>query len=219
MLFCGYAKANDIISRCYGATHNGFIKDAAQLPDQGRNFRVFSKLAWYLGRTFVHSQVSRVILESYSEIAAEYPQSLFMYAETGWPIGGAFKPHKTHQNGLSVDFMVPVVNEDNKFVYLPVSVENKWGYDIEFNEKGEYKSYRIDFEVMGEHLKLLYENSQAQEFSIKRVYFDPRLQPLLFSTRHGKFIQTHIKFNTQQAWVRHDEHYHVDFDIRCLALK
>jgi hypothetical protein len=24
-----------------------------------------------------------------------------------------------------------------------------------------------------------------------------------------------LGFNKQQAWVKHDEHYHVDFDVQC----
>ena len=206
-------------SICYGHTHDGMIKNASQLPKEGKNYTVFSSLAWYLGRTYVHNEVKKVIVDTFHQLATEFPHHVFMYAETGWANGKQFKPHKTHQNGLSVDFMVPVKNSTGESSLLPVGLNNKWGYDIEFNVNGQYDSYQIDFEIMAEHLKLLYEMSTAQGFSIKRVYFDPSLQPLLLNTTHGSFIEKNIKFNTHQAWVRHDEHYHIDFDIKCENLR
>ncbi len=202
-------------SICYGQTYDGMIKNASQMPKKGKNYIVFSSLAWYLGRTYVHSEAKKVMVATYDQLATEFPHHVFMYAETGWANGKQFKPHKTHQNGLSVDFMVPVKNSKAEPSLLPVRASNKWGYDIDFSSTGEFDMFQIDFEIMAEHLKLLYEISRKQGFSIKRVYFDPRLQPLLFKTSAGQFIQKHIQFNKQQAWVRHDEHYHVDFDIKC----
>lgn len=214
-----YARSSKAESVCYGTTHNGALSQAFQLPKSGNNFKTYSYLGWLLGRVYVHSKVATVVLQAYHQLSEQSPDKRFMYAETGWSAGGDFTPHKTHQNGLSVDFMVPVKNAAGKSDYLPVGINNKWGYDIEFNQQGLFESYQIDFEAMALHLKLLHEQAESAGFSIQRVYFDPQLQPLLFKTPEGEFIQKHIKFNTQQAWVRHDEHYHVDFDIECLLLK
>jgi len=126
-------------------------------------------LAWYLGRTYVHSEVYKVVIDAYQQLSINFPEHIFMYAETGWAGGKQFKPHKTHQNGLSVDFMVPVKNLTDQSSLLPVSINNRWGYDIEFNHKGQYDDYQIDFELMAEHLKLLFDISKAQGFSIKKV--------------------------------------------------
>lgn len=202
-------------SICYGQTHAGSIEKATQLPQKGENYTVFSNLAWYLGRTYVHSQVKTVIVDTYNKLATKFPDHVFMYAETGWANGKKFKPHKTHQNGLSVDFMVPVKNSTGESSLLPVGLNNKWGYDIEFNSDGKFGGYQIDFEVMAEHIKHLHLSAKEHGFSIKRIIFDPHLQPELFKTQHGLYLKENIKFNTNQAWVRHDEHYHVDFDIKC----
>ena len=51
------------------------------------------------------------------------------------------------------------------------------------------------------------------------MIFDPRLQPLLFKTKYGKKLKGKLKFNTKQAWVRHDEHIHVDFALPCKKMK
>ena len=47
------------------------------------------------------------------------PDTVYKYTETGFENGGKFRPHKTHQNGLSVDFMTPVKNKNNESVHLP----------------------------------------------------------------------------------------------------
>ena len=33
----------------------------------------------------------------------------------------------------------------------------------------------------------------------------------LFATPRGAYLQQHLHFMARPAWVRHDEHYHVDF--------
>jgi penicillin-insensitive murein endopeptidase len=48
-----------------------------------------------------------------------------------------------------------------------------------------------------------------------RVIFDSKLQPYLVKTKYGAYLKKHIQFSKKRSWVRHDEHYHVDFDIPC----
>jgi len=144
-----------------------------------------------------------------------YPDKVFVYGETGWEEGGKIAPHKTHRNGTSVDFMVPVIDEQGKSVPLPTSMFNKFGYNIEFDKNGKYDDLTIDFEALAAHIYFLNEAARQQKAGIQRVIFDPRLQPLLFKTKYGRKIKGKFKFNSKQAWVRHDEHIHVDFAIPC----
>jgi penicillin-insensitive murein endopeptidase len=95
-------------SVCYGTTAKGKLEHGCRLSYHGENFTAYSLLGWRLGRTYVHCKVAEVVLAAYEELSREYPAKVFVYGETGWASGGRFKPHKTHQNGLSVDFMVPV---------------------------------------------------------------------------------------------------------------
>jgi hypothetical protein len=39
--------------------------------------------------------------------------------------------------------------------------------------------------------------------------------PKLFATQRGAYLQQHLNFMKGKPWVRHDEHYHVDFAIPC----
>ena len=167
-----------------------------------------------LGRNAVHDKVRAAILSSFEELQQTHPEYRYVIGETGWVSGGAFPPHKTHKNGLSVDFMVPIKSKKGEVKLLPTSVFNKFGYDIEFDEKGLHEKYDIDYEAMAFHLKALDEAAQEQGIAIERVIFDPVLQPfLLFETRAGHDIRARLRFSTRRSWVRHDEHYHVDFRL------
>ncbi len=166
----------------------------------------------------MHSKVRDVILQAYQALQTTAPDKVFKYAETGHAEGGRFKPHKTHQNGLSVDFMVPVIDASGTSVHLPTHVLNKYGYNIEFDNKGVYKDYRIDYDALGAHIVSLHQAALDNGIEIWRVLFDPGLQPYLYQSRHGDYIKKLITIPNKKSWVRHDEHYHVDFKAPCLPL-
>jgi len=205
-------------SICYGTVARGRISAAVQMPTSGPNFSAYSRIGTALGRNHVHSQVRAVVVATYAALVHQAPGKTFVYGETGSRTGGLFRPHKTHQNGLSVDFMVPVLDAAGQSVPLPTGVFNKFGYGIEFDRAGRYKDYSIDFVTMGEHLYQLYRATQAAGLGITRVIFEPQLQQLLFRTPRGAYLRAHLAFSPKPAWVRHDEHYHVDFDVACQRL-
>lgn len=202
-------------SVCYGTQEKGKIEKAWQLPTSGSNFTAYSRLGVAAGRNYVHSSVYAVVLDAYNDLQKNFPQKKHVYGETGWKNGGRFRPHKTHQNGLSVDFFVPVVDETGKSVPLPTSPLNKFGYGIEFTSDGRYQNYKIDFEAMAEHLLALKKTADMHGVKIWRVIFDNELQKLLFKSSKDKELQAQLTFSKKKPWVRHDEHYHVDFIVPC----
>lgn len=202
-------------SVCYGTTSNGWLKNGVQLPASGANFEGYSTLARLAGRTYVHSTVRDIIVDAYKILETEQPKKVFKYAETGWKKGGKFKPHKTHRNGLSVDFMVPVLNEKNKSVHLPTNIFNKLGYNLKFDSKGRLGKLRIDYEATAAHIVALHQAAKKRGVGLWRVIFDPKLQPFLFKTKYGNYLKANIRFSKRRSWVRHDEHYHIDFQVKC----
>lgn len=206
-------------STCYGDTGDGYLENGVKLPGDGPNFTSYGYIPELAGRTYVHSKVRDAIVDAYKSLEISHPEKVYKYAETGFKRGGKFKPHITHQNGLSVDFMVSVIDKQNKSIYLPTNPFNKYGYDIEFDEHGRYRKYHIDFEAMAAHIKALHFSSVKHGIKIWRVIFDPKLQPLLYQTSSGDYLRKNIYIPTKNSWVRHDEHYHIDFRIECLAIK
>ena len=208
---CAAVRAESV---CHGSVSRGRIDNAVALPAQGPNFQAYSQLGVSLGRTYVHSRVRDIVLDAYQASAAALPGKTFVYGETGTAQGGPIRPHRTHQNGLSVDFFVPVTDPAGHSLPLPGSMANKFGYDIEFDAKGRYAGYAIDFEAIGEHLYQLDLAARRHGSGLALVIFDPPYLPRLFATRHGAALRG-LHFMQGRAWVRHDEHYHVDFALPC----
>lgn len=207
------ARAAD--SRCHGTVGQGSIEDSVKLPVNGPNFGAYSALGAALGRTHVHSTVAEVLGAAYGALAVALPDARFVYGETGWPSGGRLRPHRTHQNGLSVDFFVPVRNAAGQSVPLPTTAFRRFGYDIEFDAQGRYEDLSIDFAAMAEHLYQLHLAARARGVGIARVIFDPPFLTRLFAAPRGPYLKQNLPFMKGRAWVRHDEHYHVDFDVPC----
>ena len=202
-------------SICRGTVARGSLEGGRRLPYSGENYRAYSMLGFLLGRTFVHEAVRNTMRDAYAGLSKSRPELRFVYAETGWPWGGRFAPHKTHANGTSVDFHVPVRTLDGRISELPTSPFNQFGYAVEFDNTGRAGSHKLDFEAMGLHLLALDRAARAHGIRIQQVIFDVGLQSKLAATGAGAQAMGRIAFTKQQAWVRHDEHYHVDFAVPC----
>jgi penicillin-insensitive murein endopeptidase len=205
-------------SVCFGTTGAGRLEGGVQLPGDGPNFVSYGTIPELMGRTYVHSKVRDVIVSAYELLEVEAPGKVFEYAETGAETGGEFSPHKTHQNGLSVDLIVPVTDSSGESVHLPTHALNRYGYDIEFDQNGRYGDYQMDFDALGAKIVALHKSAKKHRVKIWRVLFDPKLQAHLYKTRHGSYIRTNVLIPTKRSWVRHDDHIHIDFKVECRAL-
>lgn len=203
-------------SRCFGTPSAGRLEGARKLPLSGPNFQGFSGLAASLGRTHAHSTVEAIVVAAYAALAERQPGLRFVYGEASWPQGGRLAPHRTHQNGTSVDFFVPVRDARGRSVPLPTSPFTRFGYDLEFDEEGRLGDLRIDFETLAEHLYELHREAEARGVGIRLVILDTRYLRLLEGSERGRWARRSLNFLPRQAWVRHDEHYHIDFDIPCV---
>jgi penicillin-insensitive murein endopeptidase len=179
-------------STCYGTTSRGRLENGVKLPARGASFQAYSLVLAGVGRTYVHSRVHDVVVGAYAALAKSHPDVVFVYGETGFEAGGRFKPHKTHRNGLSVDFMVPVRNDRNESVPLPTSPFNQYGYGIDFDATGRFEDLQIDFAAMAAHIKALHVAARRAGIDIWWVIVDPRLQPHLYRTPDGAYLQKNI---------------------------
>jgi penicillin-insensitive murein endopeptidase len=101
---------------------------------------------------------------------------------------------------------------------LPGSVFNRFGYDLEFDGEGRLDDYRIDFDALAQLVLALDRTAKARGIGIARVIFDVPLQRHLWRAKGGAQLRRQVAFSTRPAWVRHDEHIHVDFAVRCAAM-
>lgn len=201
-------------STCAGTPANGRVQHAVALPTTGVNFGPYTQLGAQLGRTFVHATVRDIVVAAYHGLEQEQPGVEYIYGETGLRLGGPMPPHRTHRNGTSVDFMVPVRLADGRPATLPRSAANRYGYDAEFDSEGRLDGLQIDFVAIAAHLQQLDQHARRHGAGIARVIFDPALTRKLFDTPSGALLAK-LPFMKAKPWVRHDEHYHVDFAVRC----
>lgn len=202
-------------STCHGTVSKGSVEGSVQLPTEGPNFSAYSALGAAMGRNYVHSEVSAIVLDAYAKLERTAPGSLYVYGETGFAHGGRIRPHRTHNNGLSVDFFVPVRDKTGKPARLPTPATQRFGYDIEFDKDGHYGEYSIDFAAIAEHLVQLDQAARARGHGIALVIFETAYLPRLFDTPRGPALRQ-LNFMKGKPWVRHDEHYHVDFAVPCV---
>ncbi|WP_254869126.1 hypothetical protein [Pseudoalteromonas sp. HF66] len=98
---------------------------------------------------------------------------------------------------------------------MPTLVFNRFGYDIEFYEQAQFEQFKIDYTALAAHIFELHTSATAKGYDLWRVIFDPTLQAGLYKTKYANYLLEHIQFSTKPSWVRHDEHYHVDFLVPC----
>ena len=66
-------------STCYGSTGNGHLENGMVLPSEGKNFISYGLFPKIAGRTYVHSRVRSVILDTYRRLEIEQPGKVFKY--------------------------------------------------------------------------------------------------------------------------------------------
>lgn len=206
------------VSTCYGTPAHGRLEHGVALPASGPNFSAYATAPEVAGRNFLHATTREIVLAAYAAVARHRPEARFVYGETGFEQGGEFKPHRTHQNGGSIDFMVPVTNAAKRAVPLPTPARLRYGYDIEFDGNARYGEYAIDFDTLAEHLYQLDLAARAHGVRIAKVIFEPQYLPRLFATPRGAYLKRSLPFVKSRVWWRHDEHYHVDFALDCAPL-
>lgn len=202
-------------SRCYGTPADGRLVGGVKLPLNGPNFRAYSQLAHTLGRVYLHDRVADLVIATYQALETSRPETMFVYGETGWKHGGSFRPHRTHQNGLSVDFMVPVLDEKGSPTDLPTYALNRYGYGIEFDDGGRFNGLQVDFVALADHLYQLHRLATARGIGISKIFLDPAFHTDLARTRNWQYLRANLPFSPNRQWVRHDDHYHVDFSLLC----
>ncbi len=186
---------------------------AKRLPTRGKNFESYSPLLSLIGRTHIHSKVRHVVLSAYKALELSEPFTTFIYGETGWKNGGNFWPHKTHRNGLAMDFIVPVTDITTKQPRkLSLSPFNLYGYNTRFDQQGIRDNIQIDFHAIVEHLYALKISCHENNMSIERIIIDPPLLKIIQQDPDYDFIDD-LPFMLQHAWFPHDSHYHIEFSL------
>lgn len=209
-------KNSSFKSKSLGSVSNGKLENGKLMPFFGKNYTYFDKDSYLGARAFTNEKVLRIILDSYYKLQLEFPNRHFFLMELSNRNGGGIFPHKTHQNGLSTDFMMPKLKNDTP--YYGLDTLGKDHYELTFNDNGEYSedhSVKIDFNLIARHILLLNQEANKIGYRITKVIIKIEYKDSLFSTEFGKKLLESdiyiVKKLSNLVNNLHDDHYHIDF--------
>lgn len=199
-----------------GSVSSGSLIHGKLFPYRGDNFIYFDRESYLEGRAFLHEAVRDIILEVYDTLKYQTPTRFYNIMECSNEHGGDLFPHRTHQNGLSVDFMMPLLKNGKPYYGLDTIGINH--YYLNFNDSGAYAndpSIKIDFNLIAKHILLLDKTARKYNMAISKVIIKIELKDELFSTPYGKLLEKSgiyvVKGLSPLINSLHDEHYHIDF--------
>lgn len=212
-------KGNSLQSISVGSVSDGSIKNSKLIPFSGDNYQYFDRWSYLNGRAFLNGDVLKAVLQTYDVLQQQLPKRWFNIMECSHKDGGKLFPHRTHQNGLSVDFMMPLIKGGKAYYEL----DNKGikHYLLDFDNSGRYSkdhTVSIDFNLVAKHILEL--NSQANKEGLKivKVIIKIELKDELFNSKYGKILKNSgiyiVKGLTPKINELHDDHYHIDFGLK-----
>ena len=127
--------------------------------------------------------------------------------------------HRTHENGMSVDFMVPKKRNEKPCKWLDYL--GYVHYLLEFDDQGRSKAFssiEIDFESIAQHILAVDDAARNNGLVIRKIILKVELLNDLFDTPSGALLLERDIFFVPRLQhmvnVVHDDHYHIDFKMR-----
>jgi penicillin-insensitive murein endopeptidase len=200
-------------SASVGTPSKGSLKDGVSFAAQGPGFVTYSTLGNLIGRQYVHSRVHDALVAAFAALHAAAPDRTFVLGETGLKAGGRFPPHRTHQNGLSVDIFMPVLDSQLQHAVMPTAPWNKFGYSLEFDRSGRGEGLTIDFESVAQLLLEVHRQADLHGLAVDQIIVAPEYVDRVLSANAPGIRNLEQLFMRKPAWVRHDEHLHIDFRL------
>ncbi len=199
-----------------GKVSNGSLENGKLLPYKGPNFIYFDRQSYLEGRAFLHGDVRTALLAMYDSLNTALPNRYFCVMECSNEHGGELFPHRTHQNGLSVDFMMPLIK--NGKPYYGLDTLGAKHYTLNFDDKGKYTrdpEISIDFNLVARQILLLDYFARQRGMNIFKVIIKIELKDDLFATPYGKILKEKDIYVVQGLSplinALHDDHFHIDF--------
>jgi len=208
---------NEGKSKAIGSVRNGKLENAWLFPYSGPNFRYFSPLSYFiLNNAYTHSTTWKVVMDAYETCEKTCPGIQFRLMECSKRDGGKMLIHRTHQNGTSIDFMVPKKNQNGQTKWIDWI--GMWHYLLDFDSKGRLlfaKGTEIDFETLGKHILAVDDAAHANGMRIRKIILREEVVDDLYRTDSGKEVKRRGIYLVRglHGFVNqvHDDHYHVDF--------
>ena len=165
-----------------GTPSNGSLENAWLLPFGGENWSFYDSASYLNGRAYLNGALLQVVTESYQRLAQSTPDRHWKVMDCSFRQGGQIWPHRTHRNGLSIDFMVPLTRAGAIYTERDYGLHH---YMMQFDDDGALISdteVKIDFVAMGKHLLALDDAAREKGVGITKVILKIDLQDDLKAT-------------------------------------
>ncbi len=203
-------------SESIGSVSNGSLKHGRLFPFSGENYHYFDSTSYLGERAYMHEDVLATVLGAYESLDSLMPDRHFCVMECSHKHGGKLFPHRTHQNGMSVDFMMPKLKDGAPYYELDDLGINH--YALTFDQNGRYSEdarIQLDFNTIALHILELQKSAKQNGLKIEKVIINTELKDELFATEQGKILKNsgiYIVQNLSELINSvHDDHFHVDF--------
>ena len=206
---------DNLPSISHGSVSNGSLDHGKLIPYYGSNYSYFDTTSYFSGRAFLHEDVLAFTLKAYKNLE-NVSNRFYRIMECSNQMGGKLWPHQTHQNGTSIDFMMPLTKDHKPYYNLDeIGLSHYW---LSFDDNGKYsedKSVEIDFEAIAQHILLLNEAANEKGWKLKKVIIKIELKDELYATPSGKKLKAKgiyvVQGLSKMVNALHDDHYHIDF--------
>ena len=185
------------------------------MPYSGNNFRYFSFISYFvMGNAFVHSKLHNTLIEAFSKCEASCPGHQFRVMECANRKGGKMLIHRTHQTGLSVDLMTPMMKDGHQ--YKGTDRLGIWHYLLNYDEQGYWtKKVRVDFETMAKLILAIDDAAKQNGLKLSKVILKIDLKDDFYATPSGKAVEARgiyfARVLPKAVDNLHDDHIHLDF--------
>lgn len=198
-----------------GTVDNGSLINGCFLPFEGKNFRYFDKQSYLMSRCFMHCEIVDIIQNSMNKLEQTVPERTFILMEASNEHGDKISPHRTHQNGTSIDLMIPLKKDDKPYTILDSLGTSH--YFLHFNNNAQYSedtSISIDFEALAKEILAIIETSKKSNWKISKVILKVEYVSLLMNTKYAQELKNIYFAKKLEAIINdlHDDHIHIDFE-------
>jgi len=210
-------KGNDLPSISHGTVGNGSLENGKLIPWAVDNYRYFDTTSYLAGRAFLNDKVLASLQQGFKALAMMKDGLSYRVMECSHQKGGKLAPHRTHQNGTSVDLMMPKVK--NAKPYTDLDDLGSAHYFLNFTNQGKLdtdSSVQIDFEAVASMIMSMDKGARLFGYKVRKVIIKIEYKESLFAGPVGQKLKSSGIYIVKSLGPRvnafHDEHIHLDFE-------
>ena len=96
-------------TKSIGSVSRVSLENGTLIPYSDSDFTYFDTASYLSGRAFTHHLVAQTVINTFQTFKSNGEKRKFSIMEFSNEHGGKLFPHRTHQNGMSVDMMMPLM--------------------------------------------------------------------------------------------------------------